>query len=128
MHTASADRAAAHRMDHRRSVTLRETRTLDATRASTRRSIAALEAVLVARTADRDALAVSLFSAKGQLTEAQATLSREASGLEALDTRVGALRSCLLGVSGALNALSVGDAGTAITRLRAVGADCDDAS
>jgi septal ring factor EnvC (AmiA/AmiB activator) len=124
----STDRTAAESADRHRSAVRQDIRTIEARRASTLRTIAALEATLRARTADRDALAVSLFSVTGQLNEAQATLAFETSGLQALNARVGALRGCLQGVSGALNALAVGDTGTAITRLRAVGSDCDAAS
>lgn len=126
--TTATDRSAAERADHRRSTTRQDTRTLEARHASTRRTIAVLQAALTARTTDRDALAVSLYSVTGQLNEARAALERETSGLRALDARVGALRSCLQGVEGALNALAVGDTGTAIIHLRSVGSACDAAA
>jgi len=124
-HTTSIDRTASDLADQRRADSRRDTRSLESRRTSTLRTIAALEGGLRARTADRDAHALSLFVVTGQLNEAKETLVREASGLQALEARVGALQSCLQGVDGALNALSIGDTNTALSRLRAVGSDCD---
>ncbi len=124
-HTTSAEHHTSDVADRHRKSTRRDIRSLEARRTSTLRTIAALEGDLRARTTDRDALAGSLFVVTGQLNEAKDALSRETSGLQALETRVGSLQSCLQGVEGALNALSIGDTTTALTRLRSVGTACD---
>jgi len=124
-HTTAGEQRASDAAEQRRLTTRRETRSLESRRASTLRTVAALEGELRARTADRDALAASVYVLTGQLNEAKDALSRESSGLQALEARVGALQACLQGVEGALNALSIGDTNTALIRLRSVGADCD---
>jgi hypothetical protein len=124
----AANRDAAAAADRRSAVTRTTTRTLGARRVSTLRTIAALDAELRTRTAERDALFVSLAARHGQLREAQETLGREAAGLQALEARVGALRTCLGGVEGALNSLAIGDTATALRRLRTVGDSCDTAA
>ncbi len=126
--STDASRASAERADRHRAVTRRDTRALEATRVATAQTITELEATRVARTSERDAIAAALYGVTVRLNEVRDALDREASGLQALETRVGALGNCLQGVSDALNALAVGDNRTALTRLRAVGSDCDAAA
>jgi len=126
--STDASRASAERADRHRAATRRDTRALEATRLATLRTIAELESTLARRTSERDAVATALYGVTDRLHEIREALNRETSGLQAVETRVGALGTCLQGVSGALNALAVGDNRTALTRLRAVGSDCEAAA
>lgn len=123
------DLAATEGTEERTGAELRSTRTdvgtLSADLDQALTDLAALDVELAARTAERDQLVSETQLVTGQLVAARDALI--AVGLQLGERNAAAvqIRVCLDGISAGLNALSVGDSGAALARVRAVAGACE---
>jgi septal ring factor EnvC (AmiA/AmiB activator) len=95
---------------------------------ATRSDLASLQHVLSALDTSIDQSQSALASNVGQLQAVEAALQKSEQVVTQQGSSIVALQSCLGGVEEALNALSVGDQGSAIRALDKVSANCQSAA
>ena len=126
------DLAATNATEERTRAELRSTRaeghtlSADLNRALT--DLAALDVQLTARTAERDQLIEETQLVAGELVAARDALVTAGLQLGERTAAAVQIRECLDGISAGLNALSVGDSGAALARVRAVAGACEAAA